>query len=70
VCTPTDPTEVSCTDGIDNDCDGNTDCGDSDCTNDPACQQVDCSQFNNDKTTCNNQATCRWDNRNKVCVAN
>ncbi len=30
-------TPKNCTDGIDNDCDGLTDCGDPDCANDPAC---------------------------------
>ncbi|MEE8525869.1 MAG: M14 family zinc carboxypeptidase [Thermoanaerobaculia bacterium] len=35
----------------------------------PACQAVDCSQFN-DKTSCNAQTDCRWNNRDKVCVAN
>lgn len=30
-------TETSCTDGFDEDCDGNTDCDDSDCSADPAC---------------------------------
>lgn len=33
-CTPSPET---CTDGIDNDCDGATDCADSDCATDPAC---------------------------------
>lgn len=56
-----------CTDGVDNDCDGNADCNDPDCGADPACQQVDCSQFG-DKTSCNAQAQCRWDNRAKVCI--
>jgi hypothetical protein len=69
VCSPTDPTEVSCMDGIDNDCDGNTDCADTECSTDPACQQVDCSTIQT-KDPCNAEATCRWDNRNKVCVAN
>jgi len=32
-----DPSETSCTDGVDNDCDGATDCDDSDCTGDPDC---------------------------------
>jgi hypothetical protein len=30
-CNVTEPTEVSCTDGLDNDCDGNIDSNDSDC---------------------------------------
>ncbi len=33
----------SCTDGIDNDGDGSTDCTDSDCANDSACMVEDCS---------------------------
>jgi hypothetical protein len=70
VCTPTAGDEIgSCNDGIDNDCDGATDCGDSDCSGDPACQQIDCSTIQT-KDPCNAEATCRWDNRNKVCIAN
>ncbi len=56
-----------CTGGIDEDCDGAVDCADSECTNDPNCQQVDCSQFTN-KSTCNAQTGCRWNNKDKVCV--
>ena len=44
-CTPTEPTEATCDDGIDNDCDGPVDCADSDCATDPAC-------------VCNNNGTC------------
>jgi hypothetical protein len=69
VCQPTAPTEVSCTDGIDNDCDGAVDCNDSDCATDLACQPADCSGFTI-KENCNAEATCRWDNRSKTCVAN
>jgi len=46
-CTPDENPEVSCTDGIDNDCNGATDCDDSNCNGDPACQ-----------TTCNNDGVC------------
>ena len=67
VCTPTEPTEVSCSDGTDNDCDGAIDCADSDCSGDPACQQVDCSTFN-DKNSCNAQTTCHWDNKSRTCL--
>ncbi len=57
-----------CTDGEDNDCDGDVDCADADCAGDAACQ-VDCSTFAN-KSACNAEPSCRWDNRNKVCVPN
>jgi hypothetical protein len=68
-CGPPPPTEVGwCTDGVDNDCDLAVDCADADCDGiDPACLPVDCSQFG-DKRSCNVEPTCRWDNRNKVCV--
>jgi endo-1,4-beta-D-glucanase Y len=33
-----DPTELACTGGADDDCDGAIDCADSDCSSDPACQ--------------------------------
>jgi hypothetical protein len=68
VCTPTAPDEVGlCGDGMDNDCDGLTDCADTaDCGNDPVCQ-VDCSIYTT-RNLCNAQAACRWDNKNKVCV--
>ena len=59
-----------CTDGVDNDCDGDVDCADPDCDGiDPACLPVDCSTFGT-KQSCNAEASCRWDNKNKVCVAN
>ena len=69
VCTPTQPTEITCDDGNDNDCDGTVDCSDSDCSGDTACQQADCSTFN-DKNNCNAQATCSWSNKNKDCQNN
>jgi FtsP/CotA-like multicopper oxidase with cupredoxin domain len=68
-CTPDETPESSCSDGVDNDCDGFVDCSDSDCSADSACQQADCSQLA-DKTSCNADATCRWDNRSKVCIQN
>jgi formate-dependent nitrite reductase cytochrome c552 subunit len=52
-----------CDDGIDNDCDGLID-GD-----DPDCQVVDCTVFG-DKTSCNNDPACRWNNKAKECVPN
>jgi len=41
-CGPPAVSETDCTDGIDNDCDGSTDCNDLNCTNDPACNKSDC----------------------------
>jgi hypothetical protein len=61
-CTVTEDPEVTCDDGIDNDCDGFIDGADSDC-------QVDCSVYGT-RQLCNNQPTCRWDNKNKVCIPN
>jgi hypothetical protein len=46
-CEPTETPEVSCTDGLDNDCNGATDCADANCSGDPACQ-----------TSCNNDGVC------------
>jgi len=40
-CTPTEPSEVSCADGVDNDCDELVDCDDADCATGPACQCLD-----------------------------
>jgi hypothetical protein len=60
VCTPTGPELGNCNDGIDNDCNGMTDCADTAaCGNDPVCQQADCLLYIN-KTDCNNEPTCRW----------
>ena len=68
VCNPTEPTsEVSCGDGVDNDCDGMTDCADADCSDDPVCQ-IDCSVYTT-RNLCNAQPACAWDNKNKVCTA-
>jgi hypothetical protein len=47
VCVPNETPEVSCTDGVDNDCNGATDCADTNCSGDPACQ-----------TACNNDGVC------------
>ena len=57
-----------CSDGVDNDCDGTVDCADSDCAADAACQAVDCSSFS-DKGACSAEASCRWSNKDRVCVA-
>ena len=42
-CTVTESPEVSCTDGVDNDCDTLVDCADSDCSGDPACGGGGCT---------------------------
>jgi spore coat protein A len=41
-CTVTETPEISCTDGLDNDCDSAIDCADSDCAGDPACGGGSC----------------------------
>jgi hypothetical protein len=54
-CTPGDPTEpieVTCDDGLDNDCDGLTDAADPDCG-------MACSDYA-DKGSCNNDPNCEW----------
>jgi hypothetical protein len=42
-CMPTETTEMTCNDGLDNDCDGAIDCADSDCAGDPACGGGGCT---------------------------
>jgi hypothetical protein len=39
---PPPKTETNCTDGVDNDSDGKTDCADSDCSSDPSCSSGSC----------------------------
>jgi hypothetical protein len=65
-CTPTEPNEATCDDGVDNDCDGATDCADADCDTAPVCQ-IDCSVYST-RNLCNAQPACNWDNKTKVCV--
>jgi spore coat protein A len=69
VCTPDEDPELTCSDGVDNDCDGAIDCSDTDCAGDPVCEPADCSQFG-DKSGCNAEPTGQWDNRSKTCVPN
>jgi formate-dependent nitrite reductase cytochrome c552 subunit len=65
VCTPTEePSELTCDDGLDNDCDGLTDCYDTyDCGAYPACE--DCSSYT-DRQSCQG-AGCTWNNKAKTC---
>jgi hypothetical protein len=58
-----------CADGIDNDCNGQIDCDDVACSASPACEPADCGSIF-EKKACNAESTCRWDNRNKVCIPN
>jgi hypothetical protein len=68
VCIPGDPLpegpdgDPTCSDTLDNDCDGDTDLNDADCQ-----PPVDCSVYG-DKGSCNNDPVCRWNNKNKVCL--
>ena len=56
------PSETLCNNGVDNDCDGLIDGEDPDCG-----PPVDCSQFL-DRNSRRAEATCRWGDKNKVCV--
>lgn len=49
------PPAESCTDGADNDCDGDVDCADADCATDPACGTTKCAPPGDDcfTTQCN-----------------
>lgn len=54
VCTPTEPNEVSCDDGLDNDCDELIDCSDTDCDTAAVC-------------LCNNDGVCDAGEDCEVC---
>jgi hypothetical protein len=64
ICTPGDPTEpgteLTCDNGLDDDCDGLTDAEDPDCLN--------CSNYNNDRKACRNSG-CNYDNKTRLCTA-
>jgi len=61
-----EPAPEVCGDGVDNDCDGMTDCADSeDCSDDPSCPV--CDDTYPDKASCRD-AGCTWDNRYKMCM--
>ena len=59
VCQPTGPEVGNCADGIDNNCDGMTDCAD------PVCM-MPCDTYS-DKMSCQN-AGCSWSNKDKMCM--
>ena len=56
-----DITEV-CTDGFDNDCDGNIDSADSNCPADS------CADYGTDRNRCKADPRCSWSGKNKECT--
>lgn len=60
-CVPDETPEVSCTDGVDNDCDNLVDCADSDCSGDPACVPDPCGDGVCDPSIGENCDTCAAD---------
>ena len=59
------PPAEDCTDGIDNDGDGLADCDDSDCAGIGSCPPLPCAGL--DRVACQNDPTCEWSGKNKVC---
>ena len=61
--------ETSCTDGVDNDCDGDIDCADADCSGDPACAGCSLGQVGDscaaDAECCSNK--CKGPPGGKTC---
>jgi len=64
-CVPDEVLEQTCDDGVDNDCDGKTDCVDIDCIDNSACTATSCGDYL-DRKTCQ-AGGCTWNNRDKVC---
>ena len=54
-----------CADGIDNDGDGLADCDDPDCAGIGSCPALACADL--DRGACQNDPTCEWSGKNKVC---
>jgi hypothetical protein len=65
-CTKGTPTSEICTGGLDEDCDGLTDCDDTDCFDDQNCQVILPCYSYDDRTSCRD-AGCKWDNKNDTC---
>jgi hypothetical protein len=55
--------ESSCSDGVDNDCDGFVDSADAE-----DCPPLNCSAYD-DLTTCKADTACRWSRKDSVCLA-
>jgi FtsP/CotA-like multicopper oxidase with cupredoxin domain len=67
-CTPTEDPEVSCSDGVDNDCDGLIDAADvDDCAGPPPPPPADCSVYDN-QNDCRADRSCRWSKKDSVCL--
>jgi hypothetical protein len=65
-CSPTpgeESQELSCSDSIDNDCDGLIDNADPDCG-----APADCSAYG-DQTSCTDDPSCRWHRKRNLCLA-
>ena len=57
----------TCDDGIDNDCNGQTDCKDSSCSGDQACLLEFCNDYT-DRVSCKADSRCSWSGKNKECT--